>query len=172
MSIDNKEFQIEEARASLDRILEFFPKTESKALFILSINSATVALIAFNIAWVLEALWLLAIVLPWALFSALSFIEVYRAIYPHLSGPAKSKIYFGTIAKMKNNEFEVEFKSTSLDEWIKDYAEQIWINSKILELKFRRTERAFVFAAIALIFTFAYLASGTLSLGHTPIFNP
>ena len=71
------------------------------------------------------------------LLEGTSLIMISLGEYPHTKGPEDSLTYFGTVAMRDEKEVKNQFLELSEEEYLNDLLEQYWVNSKILNLKFK-----------------------------------
>lgn len=90
-------------------------------------------------------------------------------MFPHLrSAPRPSLLYFSDIADLAELDFVARAKNVHDAEIIDDVASQIWRNSEILTIKFRRIRQAFQLAALALPPWLLALAMIAFDTGRLP----
>ena len=96
----------------------------------------------------------LSLIRKWPGFSEprlLGFWFIYRASYPQTKGPAKSLLFFGSIATNSFNEYCQAFSSQSSTQYLNDVLEQCHRNSEVLDRKFLNLKRAYRIILIALV---------------------
>jgi len=151
--------RLELAEQSLNRVLEFFPRVDTKASFIAALNTGMLALIAINVN--LEDVTTYCIAIPGGAAAILLFgslFYVYKCQFPQLKGGAKSKVYFNEIAGRIESEFIDEFLAESEENYLKDILGQVWRNAEILKQKFNSMKTAFILTALAMAPWFVFLA--------------
>lgn len=71
-----------------------------------------------------------------------SFICTYLAMFPRTNGPNDSLIYFGSIAEKPEGFLNDDFNSMGEDRYKKELINQIYMNSKIANLKYKYFQQA------------------------------
>ena len=140
------------AETSLDRILKFFPRVDSKASFIAALDTAMLGLIAANVSFADVLNW--CIIVPAFSSSALLVISlcfIYRCQYPNLQGGTSSLVYFQEIATRTEATFIKEFLKTTEDDYARDILGQVWRNSEILKQKFAALKVSFIATGLAIL---------------------
>lgn len=133
MALDSKV-----ASDQLNRILTFFPRVDSRASMLFAANSAILGILAARISAEHLTNWQILIPAVLALVALVySFGSLYLCAYPNTKGGNGSNVYFASIARKTESVFVDEFHALEDSEWMRDFAEQIWRNSKILCLKYK-----------------------------------
>lgn len=87
-----------------------------------------------------------------------SIYEALNAIFPRLSNNKVSHLYFGSIERMKLQEYKTEMRDLREDEYFNELCEQIQINSIIVFGKHKKTQRAILFFLIGMgLFIISYV---------------
>jgi hypothetical protein len=146
------------AERQLDRILEFSPRVDAKASFILGVDIGMLALLATNAPPVRSLHWYAVFALIPLFLIGLSLWNLFQGSFPRLEGGHRSLIYFREIANRSEEKFVEEFLSQNDDQLAKDLLSQIWQNSKILRLKYDHLKVAFTTLAFAIPFWVISLA--------------
>lgn len=163
---------IEVADRQLDRILEFFPRVESKASLLFAIDTGMLAVLALNITKADLVIWYLATSAVLALgFIAASFWYLYKCAFPNLDGGAASLVYFREIAGKTEANYIDQFQKQTTDTYVRDLLGQVWRNSEILRMKFDYLKIAFILTAVALVPWVAFLVLATIEHAKTPVIN-
>lgn len=145
-----KEKLLEIASSQLDRVLNFFPRVETKISALFAVDVAMLALLALNATssdggvWYLGALYGLTVV---GLGASIWFL--YQASFPQLTGGGSSLVYFKEIAKRTEANYLKEMRGCELDRLTDDVLGQVWRNSEILSAKFHCVKYAFIATALA-----------------------
>lgn len=153
----------------LDRLQGFFPRVEGRATFLFAAILAQLGILAVNFP--LERPWTFtgAVSAVAVVFLSLTVWRIYGSLFPHLKpAPRPSLLYFVDVAGMNELDFVARAKNAHDAELLDDVASQIWRNSEILAIKFRRIREAFQFAAVALPLWLCALALIALETGRVP----
>ena len=94
---------------------------------------------------------------------AISYFFVYKSSFPSLEGGHASLIYFGEIAKLREQEFVKSFREQSGDALVDDMLSQVWRNSQILAQKFNAIKVAFVVTGLSLLPWCLFLAASSVT---------
>lgn len=156
------------ALGQLDRLQGFYPRVEGKASFLFAMNIGLGGILAANVPATLPS--------PPGIFATaaglmigFSLFHLSSAFFPHLDpAPRPSVLYFGDVAKLSAGDFMSHLNGLTDDDLMADIQCQIWRNSEILAIKFRRTEIAFRFTAVALVPWFLFLTATTALTGKVP----
>lgn len=164
--------RFEAATGQLDRVLDFFPRVESKAIFLFAIDTGLLGIIALNFRWgdVEECNIMLPVIIALGLIVA-SLYCVYRCIFPNLNGASSSLAFFSVVAKKTENAYIEEFLQQSEDQQTHDVLNQVWCNSRILDHKFQSIKNAFTLTALSLIPWFLFLIASATVHGQLPILS-
>lgn len=164
--IDDRAF----ALGQLDRLQGFYPRVEGKASFLFALNIGLGGILAANVpATLASPPGIFAVVA--ALLIGFSLFNLSSAFFPHLApAPRSSVLYFGDVAALSAGAFMTQVKGLSDADLLDDIHCQIWRNSEILAIKFRRTEVAFRFTAVALVPWFLFLTATAALTGEVPNF--
>jgi hypothetical protein len=140
------------AEKSLDRILGFFSRVESKGSVLLAINTTMLAVLGGNappIKYFTE--WYMFVFVVPLLLICFSFWHLYKISFPNLEGGISSLIYFREITKRTESKYVDDFKNIKDDEYLNDLLSQGWRNSEILKEKFNHLKFAFILLAISIL---------------------
>lgn len=149
MNIENK---IAQAEANLQRKLEWVGRHDSKIVFVTGIIIAMLGLLASASSKINN--WTILLFVVFGVTALLLFISlffVYRSQYPKTFSSNTSLNYFGTIAKMKFDEFKRRTKQETDEDYLDDILCQIHINSQVLRLKFRFLKISLILLGCAVI---------------------
>jgi len=132
------------AEKNLECMLDWNGRYDNKLVIILGINTALLGTLAtlappFEVWTQIMIIFMVGTVIA---FGA-SYVFLYMGSYPRTSGPVKSLWYFGSISKMKYQEFEKSFLTKDIEGHIIDVLKQIHRNSEILSLKFSYLKLAY-----------------------------
>ncbi|MBZ9940164.1 DUF5706 domain-containing protein [Mesorhizobium sp. BR1-1-13] len=161
------------AERQLDRIMNFFPRIDSKVSALFAIVSGQVAFAAINITIDdLKSWWIAIPAIVFVICIVWSIGNLYRCTFPHLTGGHASLVYFKEIAKLTEAGFVDRYLSLNEETLRRDVIGQIWRNSEIVALKYDYLKQATVATMVALL-PWALLLLGT-SLVHwkLPIASP
>src|SRR5205085_11720781 len=86
-----------------------------------------------------------------AAFLMTSLAFIYLTHFPSTESPNNSILYFGTIAKMSNENFKIKFKTISEEDYLDDMLTQIHRISGILERKFYRLKTSLICLFLAVV---------------------
>lgn len=127
----------------LQVVLGIFPRVDAMLAVVLGVDTAMSGV--FFAKWPAPEKagpWLVILTIAFALFSALSYLAVYRAAFPNLDSAGRSSVFFGDVAKMTQAEYERSLLDVTDRELAGDIAHQVWRNSSILTVKFKYLRRA------------------------------
>jgi hypothetical protein len=143
-----KERLIPTSQHTLNLVLSFFPRVDSKASVVLAVDTGMLGYLATHLP-ILSPLrwWEFIIPAPAFLLLALSLWHLYKGAFPNLSGGHSSLIYFSEIAKRTEVKFIDQFVEQQESGYVEDVLGQAWRNSEILKEKFHHIKRAFLFMA-------------------------
>lgn len=135
--------QLEAAERTLDRLLEWVGRSDTKFSIVLGVDTGMLGFLAtsFPAGPVPVSAIVLAGVSVALLLASLFF--VYRGTYPRTKGPQDSLIYFRSIAGKDLNDFKKRFRACGADDHLDDVLEQVHRNSEILDIKFVELRRAY-----------------------------
>jgi hypothetical protein len=154
----NFERRFETAKFSLNLVLGFFSRVETKISVVLAIDTAMLAVLTSNLPTPDRFQWRMAIGIVAVVLIARSYWCLFRAGFPNLEGGTTSLIYFREIAKRKEREFIIDFSEQTEEEHLTDVLRQVYRNSEILTQKFDYLKKAFVAMLWAIIPWIAALA--------------
>lgn len=80
-----------------------------------------------------------------------SFLLIVAGEYPRNRSSSPSLIYYGSVARMSENQLRDKFNALTPDDYLKDLVEQYWINSRILKWKFIILKATLILTVIAVI---------------------
>ena len=153
--------RLEYAAATLDRVLSFFQRVDTRAQVLMSVDIAMLFLLATNPGALSTAWWATLIYVVPVVLVGLSLLKIYRVFYPQLNGPEGSLIFFREITKLTASEYVDRFGVATVAQHMQDVLTQVWRNSEILSEKFTRMREAMVATMLALPFwAFALAISG------------
>lgn len=78
------------------------------------------------------------------IFLCVSIIFLALGMFPRLSGPKDSYVFFEGIVKKSQERFIAEFRNLSDEVYMEDLLLQIYRNSEIAEIKFKFVKYAFI----------------------------
>ena len=158
--------------AQLTRVLNFFPRVDTKIAGLFTVNSAIVTISALNVEagdlkeWYIAVPGILMIVGLLA-----SYFFLYRANFPNLSGGQGSLVYFSTISDRTEANFIAEFEAVTDVQYRSDMLGQIWRNSHILCEKYKAISVA-VRITLATLLPFAiFLTMTAIQHSRVPVVN-
>ncbi|PII21016.1 hypothetical protein CR919_02975 [Stenotrophomonas sp. LMG 10879] len=128
----------------LQVVLGIFPRVDAMLAVVLGVDTAMSGV--FFAKWPepeKAGPWLVILTVVFALFSALSYLAIYRAAFPNLDSVGRSTVFFGDVANMTQAEYENALLDVSDRELARQIAHQAWRNSSILTVKFKYLRRAF-----------------------------
>ena len=124
--------------AQLTRVLSFFPRVDTKAAGLFTINSAILTVSALNVEANDLLRWYIAVpasLLAIGLIASYTFL--YKCNFPELEGGQDSLVYFSAIKKRTELKYKAEFEAISEADYRADMLGQIWRNSHILAEKYK-----------------------------------
>jgi hypothetical protein len=140
-----------EAERNLGMLLDWIGRYDNRASLLFTVDLAMVGTLALILSsstyLVYDTLFLIAFVLL-----GISILGTAITIFPHLSGPQDSLLYFGSIAKMEKTNFKNSFIARTKNGYLDDLLAQCHINAKILDLKFKVFRISLAITIIAIIF--------------------
>lgn len=129
--------------AQLTRILEFFPRVDTKVAGLFTVDAAILTVSAINVEAGDLRHWYVAIPgLLVALGLIGSFTFLYQCNFPQLEGGQGSLVYFAEIKKRTEATYISEIEAVSEAAYRRDLLGQIWRNSVILCDKYIAIARA------------------------------
>lgn len=156
--------------AQLDRVLNFFPRVDTKVAGLFTVNSAILTISALNVQAGDLKHWYITI--PAALlFLGLigSYTFLYRCNFPRLDGGHGSLIFFRTIQERTEPVFRSEYEAATEDAYRADLLGQIWQNANILCDKYRAIAMA-VRITLATLLPFAcFLMMSAIEHSRIPV---
>jgi hypothetical protein len=156
--------------AQLDRVLGFFPRVDTKAAGLFTVNSAILTISALNVEAGDLKQWYVAV--PGAFMLILlvaSYAFLYRCNFPQLEGGQGSVIYFAEIQKRTETTFVADYEGTSDADYRRDLLGQVWRNSHILCDKYQSVAWA-IRLTLATLLPFAiFLVMTAIEHTRTPI---
>lgn len=144
--------KLSQAESNLERKLEWNSRFDTKVAFIMAFCIAMLATLA-DAAKNISA-WSNIIYAVFATAFILLIVSIFFGIlsqFPTTKSLNSSLVFFGTISKMKVDEFKKRFKQSSDEEYLDDILDQIHRNSEILTKKFRRLRISLIFISIAVV---------------------
>lgn len=129
--------------AQLTRVLEFFPRVDTKVAGLFTIDAAILTVSALNVEagdlrhWYIAVPGIFVVI---GLVASLAFL--YQCNFPQLDGGQGSLVYFGEIRKRTEANYLSEFEAVSEATYRRDLLGQVWRNSVILCDKYIAIARA------------------------------
>ena len=124
--------------AQLTRVLNFFPRVDTKVAGLFTVNSAVLTVSALNVQAGDLKQWYIAIPAVFLVLGLVgSYTFLYRCNFPDLEGGQGSLIYFAAIQDRTETKFKDEFEAVSEADYRADMLGQVWRNSLILCEKYR-----------------------------------
>lgn len=152
------EHKLETAKFSLNLVLGFFSRVETKTSVVLAINTAMLAVLTSNLPTPDKYQLRMSVGIIAVALIARSYWCLFRASFPNLEGGTTSLVYFREIAQRKEGQFIAEFSQQTEEEHLTDVLRQVYRNSEILTQKFDYLKKAFVAMLWAVIPWVATLA--------------
>lgn len=158
------------ALGQVDRLMNFFPRGDTKATALFAFNVALLSLLALNFPYTKPTTLLSCLAGATLVPIVLSLRRLYAVFFPDLKpADTHSAVYFGDIAKTSVADYAARLKAQTEEELLQDLACQIHRNSQILAAKFDALAKASIYAGIAivpwLIFVITVAVSGTMNWG-------
>src|SRR5690606_3346649 len=127
----------------LQLIASMFPRTDTLLAAAFGANTAMLG-VAFARAPGGDSATALSVVLllGYAGCACMSYLFIYRGVFPDVEAQGRSLIYFGQIAELGSREFEQQYRSLTPDEYEAALLQQVWRNSMILSRKFAHLRSA------------------------------
>lgn len=149
--MDNKEL-INIAKDNLNRILSYFPRTDTLASFLGAINLGLILVIATNSPSIQKIGWSSAILgIIYLIITAISLGYLFCAIFPNLNGDGDSLIFFDEVARKSSETYTEKFCQQVEEQYLQDLTKQIWFNSTILKQKFEYLQMSAIFLILSFI---------------------
>ncbi|GAI59276.1 unnamed protein product [marine sediment metagenome] len=147
---------IDKAEKTLSLQLDWVRTADAKMPPIFAINLAMlgviVALIKAHSTWTIcQGIFSALCLLP--LLLSIAFLSL--SMFPRLSGPKGSNIFFGGITKKSEDKFIEEVRTISDDAYEEDVLAQAYRNAEIAEEKFKFTKYAFISSFVSVPFWLA-----------------
>ncbi len=144
--------QLDLARDQLSRVLNFFPRLETKHSVVLALDTGMLAFLAAHVASVSAMQTTTGVAVGLTLFClGKSLWHLYHSGRPLLDGGHRSLIYFREIAVLEENEYIDAFTTVGEKDLLRDLLSQVWRNSEILTEKFAQLDRALRFTLLAIV---------------------
>ncbi len=147
-----EEQRIEIMESVLSRQIAWVQAPESRIALILPVTTVMLtvlgALASENCRWNWYEILLTALA---AVLLIVSLTFVASSVFPSLSGPKGSVIYFGGVVSMKRSEYREKLTSLDENEYKADLANQIHRNAEIAARKYKCVKWALIFMFIAFI---------------------
>jgi hypothetical protein len=146
------EEQVRIAEVTLTRQLDWVSRADNKASFVIGLETAMVGVLAAVAtpprAWdpALTVLVCSAIALL-----AVGFYFIYSATFPELSGPPESLIFFGRIAELPYDHFEIRAVNQALSDYLADLLRQCHQNAVIADKKYRYVKASYRMLSLAAV---------------------
>ncbi|MBN9483129.1 MAG: hypothetical protein BGO70_01075 [Bacteroidetes bacterium 43-93] len=144
--------RIDRAEKNLQRKLEWISRVDTRVSFIAGVAIAMLGVLANAFSRIICWEWYhYAVFYSAAAFLFVSLFYLYKSQNPKILAPNESLIFFGTIAKMKFDDFKSKFSNTSPEDYFDDLLHQVHINSEILCEKFYYLKSSITWIIIAVI---------------------
>lgn len=148
----NLEERISNAKWIFERNLSWIISADAKIAAITTINLAMLTVLAtIYFSGGSKSTWAILMSIVAFLLIALSLVFVWFVVVPRISGPDKSNIFFGKIAKVSSDEFCEKFSKLTSENFLADLMEQIHINSRIANQKHEFVIRAYFSTMLSLL---------------------
>lgn len=144
--------KISQTEQNLQRKLDWISRADTRIGFTASVAVAMLGVLATASAALEEWSWYFVLIFG-AAFGLLfaSLILIYLSQYPKMRSSNSSLIYFGTIAKLKVDEFKRRVRAETEDEYLDDLLFQTHTNAQILDLKFKYLKGALILIFISIL---------------------
>ena len=165
----SSERKLDASKFTLNLVLSFFSRVETKISVVLAINTAMLAVLTANLPSPEQFQIRMSIGILAGLLIARSYWYLFRASFPILEGGSTSLIYFREIAQRKENVFLSEFSEQTEEDQINDILRQVYRNSEILTQKFDYLKKAFVamlWAIVPWVTTLAFFVARNSGTTH------
>lgn len=130
---------------SLDRHLQWITAADNKAMSVLAFNAAVLGAIGFMMPSFEGRTSLDTVVLLLAaLFPAMAIFQCSQVVFPRLTGPENSLIYFGGVATFEQGAYIDAIKSLTDQNYIHDLMKQCHRNAEIAAMKYQALRKAFL----------------------------
>ncbi len=136
----------------LDLIMTFHERVESRFALLFGVNGALLATLAgatppLHELTVIRA----ALVFLTVFMVGTSIACIYRGLFPRLSGPMNSLLYFRSVAAYLEEDYAGEWQAVDATQLVDDLARQVWQNARLVTAKFRNLRAAFSLTVAALV---------------------
>jgi hypothetical protein len=166
------EHRQDRAKDTLNLVLGFFTRVETKISVVLALNTAMMAVLTSNLPTPDKFQVRMSVGVLATLLIARSYWYLFRASFPNLEGGTTSLIYFREIAKRKESAFIEGFNQQTEEEYLTDLLRQVYRNSEILTMKFDFLKKAFVamlWAVIPWVITLAFFVATNTGKTHEAV---
>ena len=154
----------------LDRVLNFFPRVDTKAAGLFAVNAAVLTIASINVQAGDLKLWYVAIPgVAMLIGLAISYTFLYRCNFPDLKGGQSSLIYFAEIQKRTETIYLRDYAAASQDDYRKDLLGQVWRNSQILCQKYTAIAWAIRSSVLTLIPFAIFLVMTAITHSRVPL---
>lgn len=127
----------EHLEKSLDRMLHWIAAADAKVAPVLAIDTAMLGVLAALLPpYVIRESWVFAAASTAFLLLTISLILLFLSMFPRISGPKGSLVYFGRITDRDETAFTEELFRRSEEEYAMDLALQCYRNAQIAGIKF------------------------------------
>lgn len=134
--------QIERAEKSLQRMIEWIGRHDSRSSAVLGIAIAMTGALSASIPALSQWNWRYALVLAAAAIALLAALaELLRGQFPRMRA-TPSWFFFGTIANHPFEEYHLKVRELSDEDYLEDVLRQCHTNARILRSKFRSLKRS------------------------------
>ncbi|MFN7091020.1 MAG: Pycsar system effector family protein [Allorhizobium sp.] len=161
---------IHAVEAQLTRVLNFFPRVDTKVAGIFTVNTGILTLSALNIEAGDLTRWYIAVPGSLLLIGLIaSYTFLYKCNFPDLEGGQGSLIYFLSIKDRTEAKYKSEYEAVSEDEYRADLIGQIWRNSNILAAKYKSISTAIRLTLATLIPFSIFLTMTAIEHSRLPL---
>jgi Family of unknown function (DUF5706) len=148
----------DEASEQLNRVLDFFARTEVKTSALFAVNLGMLGIAALNTTWTdIGNPYVIVNGTIFLILMSISFWYEYWTLIPELRYDSNSLIYFGHIAALSCEDYLTQLGKIDQDQYIEEILKQVWRNSQILSKKFIYIRRSFLATAALLPIWLIYL---------------
>src|SRR3954451_24853998 len=128
----------------LDLIMTFHERAETRFSLLFGVNAALLAALAGEVPPLRDLTSIrAAFVVLTVLMLGAAITRIYRGLFPRLSGPMNSLLYFRSVAAYSEEDYAGEWRAVGAARLEDDLARQVWQNARVVTAKFHNLRTAF-----------------------------
>ena len=152
-SVEHTNNRLLTAQWVLERNLSWIAAAEVKLGIVIALDTAMLGVLGSALSAARadnRTQWALAGSLTSILILGIALIFAAIALFPRVSGPPSSLVFFGKIAELDKDYFTDKFENLPTRELLMDCTSQIHRNAQIAVLKFKWVRRAMIFSLVSI----------------------